>query len=69
MWSVLKAKRRLLKFQDGFLAHFYDISEHLSPMLAWGFLGPNQSLRDLCTFFKVNKLLIVRSTPYEMPLL
>ena len=54
VWSVLKAKRRLLKYQDGFLAHFYNISEHLSPMLAWGFLGPNQALNDLCTFFKVS---------------
>ncbi|KAK3888964.1 hypothetical protein Pcinc_007030, partial [Petrolisthes cinctipes] len=52
VWSVLRAKRRMLKYQDGFIAHFYDISEHLSPVLAWGFMGPDENVRDLCTFFK-----------------
>uniref|UniRef100_T1J7M5 Mitoguardin n=1 Tax=Strigamia maritima TaxID=126957 RepID=T1J7M5_STRMM len=51
-WSVLKAKRRFLKFQNGFIAHFYDISEHTTPVLAWGFLGPEEGLKDLCNFFK-----------------
>ncbi|XP_030754801.1 mitoguardin [Sitophilus oryzae] len=52
VWSVLKAKRRRLKFPDGFMAHFYTISEQLSPLLAWGFLGSDESLRDTCVFFK-----------------
>ena len=51
-WSVLKAKRRLLKFKNGFIAHFYVISEQTSPLLAWGFLGPPGELRDMCEFFK-----------------
>nr|KAG5689597.1 hypothetical protein BaRGS_032355 [Batillaria attramentaria] len=51
-WSVLKAKRRLLKYQDGFIAHFYSVSEHTSPVLAWGFLGPDSELKTLCNFFK-----------------
>lgn len=38
---------------DGFFAHFYAICEHISPVLAWGFLGPRNSLYDLCCFFKV----------------
>lgn len=52
VWSVLKAKRRMLKFPSGFMAHFYTISEQLSPLLAWGFLGPDESLKDTCLYFK-----------------
>ncbi|XP_056288430.1 mitoguardin 2-like isoform X1 [Pseudoliparis swirei] len=51
-WSVLKAKRRLLMVPDGFIAHFYAISEHVSPVLAFGFLGPRQQLSEVCTIFK-----------------
>ncbi|KAG7257424.1 hypothetical protein CRUP_002913 [Coryphaenoides rupestris] len=28
---------------DGFISHFYSISEHVSPVLAFGFLGPGSS--------------------------
>ncbi|XP_078282259.1 mitoguardin 2 isoform X1 [Rhinoraja longicauda] len=51
-WSVLKAKRRLLQVPDGFISHFYSISDHVSPVLAWGFLGPKQHLCEVCTIFK-----------------
>uniref|UniRef100_A0A671PX65 Mitoguardin 2 n=1 Tax=Sinocyclocheilus anshuiensis TaxID=1608454 RepID=A0A671PX65_9TELE len=51
-WSVLKAKRRLLMVPDGFIARFYAISEHVSPVLAFGFLGPRQHLSEVCTVFK-----------------
>uniref|UniRef100_A0A8D2I0E1 Mitoguardin 1 n=1 Tax=Urocitellus parryii TaxID=9999 RepID=A0A8D2I0E1_UROPR len=51
-WSVLKQKREQMKIPDGFFAHFYAICEHISPVLAWGFLGPRNSLYDLCCFFK-----------------
>uniref|UniRef100_A0A8C6UDG3 Mitoguardin 2 n=1 Tax=Neogobius melanostomus TaxID=47308 RepID=A0A8C6UDG3_9GOBI len=51
-WSVLKAKRRLLMVPDGFISHFYAISEHVSPVLAFGFLGPRQHLSEVCTVFK-----------------
>ena len=52
VWSILKAKRKMLKFPNGFMAHFYCISEQLSPLLAWGFLGPDESLKETCLFFK-----------------
>lgn len=52
MWSVLKAKRRMLKFSNGFMAHFYTISEQISPMMAWGFFGPDENLSDVCHYFK-----------------
>ncbi|XP_068104598.1 mitoguardin 2 [Hyperolius riggenbachi] len=51
-WSVLKAKRRLLMVPDGFISHFYSVSEHVSPILAFGFLGPKENLTDMCNFFK-----------------
>lgn len=51
-WSVLKAKRRLLMVPNGFISHFYVISEHVSPVLAFGFLGPRQHLTEVCTIFK-----------------
>ncbi|XP_067107113.1 mitoguardin 2 [Osmerus mordax] len=51
-WSVLKAKRRLLMVPDGFISHFYAISEHVSPVLAFGFLGPRQHLSEVCAIFK-----------------
>lgn len=38
---------------DGFISHFYVISEHVSPVLAFGFLGPRQHLSEVCTIFKV----------------
>lgn len=42
-----------VQVQDGFIAHFYAVCEHISPVLAWGFLGPKNSLHDFCCFFKV----------------
>lgn len=52
VWSVLKAKRRMLKFPRGFIAHFYSLSEQVSPALAWGFLGPDSELKEVCYAFK-----------------
>ncbi|KAF6214814.1 hypothetical protein GE061_009557 [Apolygus lucorum] len=52
VWSVLKAKRRMLTYPNGFMAHFYDISEQMSPLMAWGFLGPDDRLREICQYFK-----------------
>lgn len=52
VWSVLKAKRRLLKYSGGFMAHFYIISEQISPLMAWGFFGPDEDLREICQYFR-----------------
>ncbi|XP_060058179.1 mitoguardin 1 isoform X2 [Erinaceus europaeus] len=59
-WSVLKQKRQQVKIPDGFFAHFYAICEHISPVLAWGFLGPRNSLYDLCCFFKNQVLFFLK---------
>lgn len=52
MWSVIKAKRRYLQYADGFMSHFYSISEHLLPVLVWGFLGPDDRIRSVCETFR-----------------
>uniref|UniRef100_A0A8C6WBE3 Mitoguardin 1 n=1 Tax=Nannospalax galili TaxID=1026970 RepID=A0A8C6WBE3_NANGA len=59
-WSVLRQKRQQMKISDGFFAHFYAICEHISPVLAWGFLGPRNSLYDLCCFFKNQVLFFLK---------
>ncbi|XP_061695028.1 mitoguardin 1 [Syngnathoides biaculeatus] len=51
-WSVLKQKREHMKVPDGFIARFYTLCEQISPVLAWGFLGPKSPLHDFCCFFK-----------------
>lgn len=35
VWSVLKAKKRMLKYSDGFMGYFYLISEQITPILCW----------------------------------
>ncbi|XP_043275470.1 mitoguardin isoform X2 [Venturia canescens] len=52
VWSVLMGKRQMLKYDKGFLAHFYSISEQISPVLVWGFLGPEGSLNSTCNYFR-----------------
>ncbi|KAL1124385.1 hypothetical protein AAG570_001014 [Ranatra chinensis] len=52
VWSVLKAKRHMLSYPNGFMAHFYSISEQMSPLMAWGFLGPDERLKEICQYFK-----------------
>lgn len=48
-----------LQVPDGFISHFYVISEHVSPVLAFGFLGPRQHLSEVCTIFKVRSDVLV----------
>ncbi|XP_003747514.1 mitoguardin [Galendromus occidentalis] len=52
VWSVIKAKKSRVKVDQGFFTHFYNVAENLTPVLAWGFLGTNQDLRDTCLHFK-----------------
>lgn len=59
-WSVLKQKRQHMKVHDGFIAHFYTVCEQVSPVLAWGFLGPKTSLHDFCCFFKDQVLFFLK---------
>lgn len=52
VWSVIKAKRCLLKCNDGFRSRFYTLSEQIIPFMAWGFLGPDDNLKNICQSFK-----------------
>ncbi|CAJ0957261.1 unnamed protein product, partial [Mesorhabditis belari] len=52
IWSMLKAKRQRLLQPNGFIAHFYNISEIVSPAITLGFLGTDEGQRELCHFFK-----------------
>ncbi|KFM71843.1 Protein FAM73A, partial [Stegodyphus mimosarum] len=42
----------MLKYSDGFISRFYYVSEHLIPVLAWGFYGPDENLKEICLYFK-----------------
>ncbi|CAI4227414.1 unnamed protein product [Auanema sp. JU1783] len=59
VWSMSKAKRQRLKFPNGFISHFYNISEAVIPSLALGFLGTDEGLRDLCQFFREQVIQLV----------
>lgn len=52
VWSILKAKRKLLKYPNGLISRFYSLNEYLVPVLAWGFLGTDKELTKSCTFMK-----------------
>lgn len=50
--AVLKIKRNKVTVENGFFAHFYNLLDHLSPILAWGFLGTDFDLKLKCNLIK-----------------
>lgn len=56
IWGVLKAKSSYLQDPYGFMAHFYVVAQYVSPVLAWGFLGTDEELKQVCEYFKSNIL-------------
>ena len=44
----------LLQDPYGFMAHFYVVAQYVSPVLAWGFLGTDEELKQVCEYFKVD---------------
>ncbi|XP_023325632.1 mitoguardin [Eurytemora carolleeae] len=56
LWSVFQAKRRLLVHPNGFKSKFYNVSEILTPSLAWAFFGPDEHLCKLMNEFKTEVL-------------
>ncbi|RWS04975.1 protein FAM73B-like protein [Dinothrombium tinctorium] len=50
--AVLRHKRSKLANSAGFFAHFYNILDHVSPILAWGFLGTDFDLKFKCNLIK-----------------
>lgn len=58
--AVMRRKRSKLIVQDGFFAHFYSMLDHLSPVLAWGFMGTNEDLKFKCFSLKDSVHAVVR---------
>lgn len=52
---------------DGFISHFYSVSEHVSPVLAFGFLGPKPQLAEVCAFFKVSRECVTAAAACALP--
>lgn len=52
IWGVLKAKTSYLEDPYGFMAHFYVVAQYVSPVLAWGFMGTDEQLKQVCESFK-----------------
>lgn len=42
-----------VQHKDGFMSRFYCLSETITPALAWGFLGTDTVLKNICVHFKV----------------
>uniref|UniRef100_A0A7E4VI94 Mitoguardin n=1 Tax=Panagrellus redivivus TaxID=6233 RepID=A0A7E4VI94_PANRE len=55
IWSMIKVKRQRLSNKDGFISHFYDVSQIVSPVLIFAFFGDGPKVfLDLCLQFKEN---------------
>ncbi|CAK5120723.1 unnamed protein product [Meloidogyne enterolobii] len=53
IWSIIKVKRQRLQVKDGFISHFYDISQILTSSLAMGlFGGSDREFTELCIYLK-----------------
>ncbi|CAG0883212.1 unnamed protein product [Darwinula stevensoni] len=61
IWSALQMKRKCLSSSTGYQAKFYDILNHFVPVVAWGFLGPNEHLRHTCLIFKEEVMTYIRN--------
>jgi len=58
--AVMRRKRSKLLVPDGFFAHFYNILDHVSPVMAWGFLGSDQDLKLKCFLVKESLQAVIR---------
>ena len=58
--AVMRRKRGKLIVLDGFFAHFYSILDHLSPLMAWGFLGTDENLNFKCRSMKDSATDLIR---------
>uniref|UniRef100_A0A183BSG2 Mitoguardin n=1 Tax=Globodera pallida TaxID=36090 RepID=A0A183BSG2_GLOPA len=53
IWSMIKLKRQRLQVKNGFIAHFYDISQVLTCSLTMGLIGGSpKEFQELCVYFK-----------------
>lgn len=61
VWTLLTAKRKLLKYPDGFFSSYYRVVETITPALAWGFLGSDENLNAFCECIREEMVTFVRS--------
>jgi len=52
VWSLLTAKIRMLQNVNAFMGKIYQLSQHTTPVLLWGLLGPDEKLKSACQSFK-----------------
>ncbi|CAH8856540.1 unnamed protein product [Trichobilharzia szidati] len=62
VWTILLAKRKMIKYADGFYAHYYSMIGTILPALAWGFLGPNENYFRLCDRFRETIISFIRES-------
>ncbi|KAF8384768.1 hypothetical protein PRIPAC_73910 [Pristionchus pacificus] len=65
VWSMLKKKRQRLIYAEGFIAHFYNISETVSPAITLGFLGTDDVDQIQAFVLDIFNLKRVRYTSIE----
>ncbi|CAF0903315.1 unnamed protein product [Adineta steineri] len=58
---ALRVRRATAKHQEGFLTTFLTLIEDMTPIFAWGILGPDSPVKSMCTFIKDTVLDFARS--------
>ncbi|KAM7540882.1 hypothetical protein Aperf_G00000034537 [Anoplocephala perfoliata] len=61
VWTLMAAKRKMLKYPDGFFALYYRVVETVTASLAWGFLGTDESLNAFCESVREEIVSFLRS--------
>ena len=60
VWAVMLGKIKMLENKSGFMSHFYKLGETFMFTLAWGFLGTDEQLKDLCCVLRKGLLSYLR---------
>nr|CDS33957.1 protein of unknown function DUF2217 [Hymenolepis microstoma] len=61
VWTLMAAKRKMLKYPDRFFALYYRVVETVTASLAWGFLGTDESLNIFCDAVREEVVTFLRS--------
>lgn len=61
VWTLMAAKRKLLKYPDGFFALYYRVVETVTASLAWGFLGTDEPVSAFCESVREEVVSFLRS--------
>ncbi|VDK34643.1 unnamed protein product [Taenia asiatica] len=61
VWTIMAAKRKLLKYPDGFFSLYYRVVETVASAMAWGFLGSDEVLNTFCDSVREEVVTFLRS--------